>query len=187
MPRDVARALRVDLKRPHTAHTTQLTQLASRSSTSSKQQSAQSKLESGKSGGGESICELMAKCLAPGPQTGKHHGVLQKVTFFEEKIVITPWPADETQVTTLDIARIGHAELDCRACSLKLRMVEGSQANWKGGKAQAGYVQIELEQPEFDTLRTLVWPLLLRSVFQRKAGAKFNDPPRGPSLVWSHA
>ena len=132
----------------------------------------------------------MAKCLAPGPQTGQHHGVLQKVSFFHEKIVITPGPvADEMQATTLDIARIGHAELDCRACLLKLRMVAGSQTNWTGGKAQAGYVQLELEQPEFNTLRALVWPMLLRSVFQRKAGpgAKLHDPPRGPSLVWSHA
>ena len=198
--RDTARALRIE--RPHTAQVAQIAQAAQTATANSRQteilQISQSKVKSNpdKSEPGEtgrSICELTAKRLAvPGPQC-QQGGRLQKIWFFMDKIVISPGSLADG--TTLDFARIGHAELDGKTCSLKLRVVapDGSQ-RFRSREAlngfPAGYLQIELEQSDFDTLRCLAWPLLLRAVFSERsegAAAKPAGPPRGPSLVWSHA
>ena len=177
--RDVARTLRVN-QRPQTADL----------QTASAQHVplAQHKLELGRN-----ICEFNAKHVTlPGPSTGPGGGSLQKVQFFSDKIIVFPGPlADHIHGTALDFSRIGHAELDGRTCSLKLRLA-GPQGTEKrsGGCSPSGYVAIQLEQSDFDTLRSLVWPLLLQSVVaERKVslGTKFKGPLRGPSLVWSHA
>ena len=180
--RDVARALRGD-QRPKTAQL----QTASLEPQRDKPEQA------------SSICELTAHRVSiPGAPTDRAIGRPQKVCFFKDKLVCSGrGPLADEASTSVDFANICHAELDGKARCLKLRIrpvADGIPQRLPGDRTHSvmspSYLQMEFEESELHTLQSLIWPLLLQSVFaERNVGsrAKFNGPLRGPSLVWSHA